>query len=52
MKLDETVNLMLGDDYKDRFVAEYGQVVNRANKLRKVVKILKRRALMYEDIKL
>lgn len=38
MTLDKTVDLMLSDDYKDRFEAEYRQTVNRANKLRKMVR--------------
>lgn len=38
MTLDKTVDLMLSDDYKDRFEAEYRQLVNRANKLRKMIR--------------
>lgn len=38
MTLDKTVELMLSDDYKDRFEAEYRQLVNRANKLRKMIR--------------
>ena len=37
MKLEKTVELMTSDDYQDRFKAEYYQLVNRANKLRKMV---------------
>lgn len=38
MRLDKTVDMMLSEDYKERFKAEYHQVVNRANKLRKLLK--------------
>ena len=38
MKLEKTVELMTSDDYRDRFKAEYYQLVNRANKLRKMVR--------------
>ena len=33
MKLDETVNLMCSSDFKDRFIAEYVQLVIRLSKL-------------------
>lgn len=33
MELKDTVKLMLSDDYKDRFIAEYKQTVNRWDKL-------------------
>ena len=33
MKLDETVNLMCSNDFKDRFIAEYIQLVIRLSKL-------------------
>ena len=33
MKLDETVNLMCSNDFKDRFIAEYVQLVIRLSKL-------------------
>lgn len=36
--LESTVELMLSDDYRDRFRAEYKQLVNRRNKLKKMVK--------------
>lgn len=36
--LEKSVELMLSDDYKDRFVAEYKQLVYRTNKLKKMVK--------------
>lgn len=38
MKLEKTVELMMSDDYQDRFKAEYYQLVNRSNKLRKMVR--------------
>ena len=37
MKLDETVNLMCSNDFKDRFIAEYVQLVIRLSKLDTVV---------------
>lgn len=44
MTLDKTVDMMLSEDYKDRFKAEYHQVVNRRGKLAKAAKEI-------EDIK-
>lgn len=41
MILDKTVDMMLSDDYKERFRAEYHQLVNRENKLQKMVKAYK-----------
>lgn len=38
MKLDKTVDMMLSDDYKERFKAEYHQLANRKNKLQKMVR--------------
>lgn len=38
MILDKTVDMMLSEDYKERFRAEYHQLVNRENKLNKMVK--------------
>ena len=35
--LQETVYAMTSDDYKQRFVAEYAQVVIRANKLSDII---------------
>ena len=35
--LQETVYAMTSDDYKQRFIAEYAQVVIRANKLSDVI---------------
>ena len=37
MKLKDTVNLMLSDDFKERFKAEYWQTKIRYNKLHKMV---------------
>ena len=37
MKLDETVNLMCSSDFKDRFIAEYAQLVIRLSKLNDVL---------------
>lgn len=48
MTLDKTVDLMLSDDYKDRFEAEYRQLVNRANKLRKMIRQYEKGELEFE----
>lgn len=37
MELKDTIGLMLSDDYKDRFRAEYYQTKVRYNKLRKMI---------------
>lgn len=37
MKLDETVNLMCSRDFKDRFTAEYAQLVIKLSKLNNVL---------------
>ena len=37
MNLADTVSLMLSDDWKDRFIAEYLQVKIRYNKLHKLI---------------
>ena len=37
MELRHTVNLMLSDDYQERFVAEYLQLKIRADKLRNLI---------------
>lgn len=37
MELKDTVQLMQSDDYKERFIAEYKQLVIRYEKLRKMV---------------
>lgn len=33
MELNETIDLMISEDYKDRFKAEYFQLIARFNKL-------------------
>ena len=38
MKLDKTVDMMLSEDYIERFKAEYHQLVNRKNKLQKMLR--------------
>lgn len=38
MKLEQTVDMMINDDYKERFKAEYHQLVYRRNKLQKMLK--------------
>jgi lysozyme family protein len=38
MELKETVEMMLSDDYKERFRAEYNQLDIRCNKLRSMLK--------------
>ena len=35
--LKDTVNLMVSEDYKDRFLAEYNQAVLRAYKLKRML---------------
>lgn len=37
MVLDKTVDMMLSEDYKERFRAEYHQLVYRTNKLQTLV---------------
>ena len=37
MKLEDTVNMMCSDDYKERFKAEYYQVVIRYEKLKNML---------------
>ena len=37
MKLNETVDLMLSDDYKDRFKGEYQQLTIRINGLKSML---------------
>lgn len=37
MKLNETVNRMLSDDYKERFIAEYEQVIIRCRSLKNMI---------------
>lgn len=48
MVLDKTVDMMLSEDYKERFRAEYHQLVNRENKLQKMVKAYKDGTLDYK----
>ncbi len=38
MKLEQTVDMMVSEDYKERFKAEYHQLVYRRNKLNKFLK--------------
>lgn len=38
MKLDKTVDMMLSDDYVERFKAEYHQLTYRKNKLQKMLR--------------
>lgn len=38
MELKKTVDMMLSEEYQERFRAEYHQLVNRANKLRKMLR--------------
>ena len=40
MKLEKTVDMMLSEDYIERFKAEYHQVKFRRNKLRKLIRDL------------
>lgn len=42
MTLDKTVDMMLSEDYKDRFKAEYQQASYRTNKLQKLVSEVKK----------
>lgn len=37
MKLEQTVDMMTSDDYKERFKAEYYQLTNRINKLKHII---------------
>lgn len=41
MKLEKTVDMMLADNHKERFKAEYHQAVYRRNKLNAFIKELK-----------
>lgn len=43
--LNDTVNLMRSGDYKDRFIAEYAQVMIRAQKLEKMLIDYRNKAL-------
>lgn len=42
MKLEQTTELMLSDDPKERVVAEYHQLKHRINKLQKLVNEIKK----------
>lgn len=48
MKLDKTVDMMLSEDYVERFKAEYHQLVNRKNKLQKMVRVYAKDELDFE----
>lgn len=48
MVLNRTVDMMLSEDYKDRFRAEYHQLVYRTNKLQTIVGKAKKGALDFE----
>lgn len=41
MKLEKTVDMMLSDQYKERFKAEYHQTLYRRNKLQAAIKEMK-----------
>ena len=38
MELEKTVDMMLSEDYVERFKAEFHKLVNRKNKLQKIVR--------------
>ena len=42
MELKDTVDLMLGTDFKDRFKAEYYQLDNRIAGLQRMLKVIKK----------
>jgi hypothetical protein len=46
--LKYTIDLMLSDDYKDRFVAEYKQLKMRTNKLATMIKKYENDELNFE----
>ena len=48
MKLDKTVDMMLSDDYQERFKAEYHQLMNRKNKLQKMIRAYNKDELDFE----
>ncbi len=48
MKLEETVEMMTSDDYKERFKAEYHQLTHRRNKLQKMMTAWKKGKLDFE----
>lgn len=37
MDLKDTIDLMLSEDHKERFIAEYNQVVIRSRKLKNII---------------
>lgn len=48
MKLEKTVDMMLSEDYVERFKAEFHQLVNRKNKLQKTVRAYAKDELDFE----
>lgn len=50
MELLETVDLMVSNDYRDRFKAEYYQLKIRADKLANTIKNMKQGKLDYKPI--
>lgn len=48
MKLEQTVEMMTSDDYRERFRAEYHQLAYRKNKLQKMIKSYKEGTLSFE----
>lgn len=48
MKLENTVELMTSNDYKDRFLAEYYQVKIRYEKLLNIIKRYENKTLEFE----
>lgn len=49
MKLQDTVDLMLSDDYRDRFRAEYWQLRIRADKMKVILNRHRRNELNLES---
>lgn len=47
MELDDTINGMISDDYKERFIAEYQQIAIRCNKLDNLIRLYKSRELEF-----
>lgn len=48
MVLDKTVDMMLSEDYKERFRAEYHQLVYRTNKLQTLLGKMKKGTLDFK----
>lgn len=48
MVLDKTIDMMLSDDYAERFKAEYHQLTYRTNKLQKMIKDYREGTLDFE----